>query len=182
MRCVTAFIGLSFVMFVSISSISRAQEPGQNGPVVVPGTLQEIALKFPIAERLGIKWDSATPADVGRYMGFLAGIEVVAKTIAGKEDHSSPTFEDYVAAISAQCMFPPNKPPFVEKYWPQIYPAFYSAITRNKLREAVGPQAVSISKTLQENGLDEFSKYFTKYLPTEETQYFQKIFDPTKLK
>jgi hypothetical protein len=65
MRCATAFIGFSFVMFVSAS---HAQEHGQNGPLVIPDTLQQIATKFPIAERLNIKWDSATLDDVGRYM------------------------------------------------------------------------------------------------------------------
>jgi hypothetical protein len=179
MRCATAFIGLSFVMFVSVS---RAQESGQNGPVVVPDMLQQIAVKFPIAERLGIKWDSATVGDVGRYMGFLAGVNVVAIQIAGMSDRSSPTNDDYVAALSAQCMFPPNKPPFVEPYWSQIYPAFYSATTRNKLRQAVGPQAVAISKAITKYGLDGFAKSFNEYLPTEQKQYFQNIFDPTKLK
>ena len=179
MRWSTAFIALSLVVFVSAS---HAQEPRQNGPVVVPDMLQQIALKFPIAERLGIKWDSATPGDVGRYMGFLAGANVVARQIAGMRDRSSPTNDDYVAALSAQCMFPPNKPPFVQPYWSQIYPAFYNETTRNELRQAVGPKAGAISDAIAKYGIDGFAKSFNDYLSTDEKQYFQNIFDPTKLK
>ena len=113
MRRAAVFIGLSFVMFISVS---RGQEPGRNGPAIVLEMLQQIAVKFPIAKRLGINWDSATLGDVGRYMGFLAGANVVARQIAGMRDRSSPTNDDYVAALSAQCMFPPNKPPFVQPY------------------------------------------------------------------
>ena len=179
MRRAAVFIGLSFVMFISVS---RAQEPGRNGPAIVLEMLQQIAVKFPIAKRLGINWDSATLGDVGRYMGFLAGVNVVASQIATMNHHSSPTFDDYVAALSVQCMWPPNKPPLVEQYWPQIYPAFYNEATRNKLRQAVGPQAGAVSYAISKYGIDGFSKSFSEYLPADQKQYFQNIFDPTKLK
>jgi hypothetical protein len=179
MQLATAFIALSLGMLVSVS---HAQEPGPNGPVVVPDTLQQIATKFPIAERLNIKWDSATLDDVGRYIGFLAGVNVVATQIAAMSHRSSPTPDDYFAALSMQCMWPPNKRPFIEPYWPQVYPAFYSVVTRNKLREAVGPQAPAVSDAITKYGVDGFAKSFTEYLPSDQKQYFQNIFDPTKLK
>lgn len=51
----------------SLEDRAGAQQP--NSPAIVSERLQEIAQGFPIAERLEIKWDSASPEDVGALHG-----------------------------------------------------------------------------------------------------------------
>ena len=64
------------------------------------------------AARLGIKWETANPSDVGRYMGTLAAIDIVAQTIAQKNGRN-PTRDDYLAGLASICWWPPNKPPII---------------------------------------------------------------------
>jgi hypothetical protein len=84
----------TWVVMVSLgmSSAALAQE---HGPIVLPELIQQMAAKFPVAERLGIKWGSASPEDIGRYMGFLAAVKVVADTIAMKNEREMPSVADY---------------------------------------------------------------------------------------
>jgi hypothetical protein len=160
-----------------------AAEPEQNGPTVVPDRLQQLAQKFPIAENLKINWDSATPSDVGRYVGFLAAVNVVATEIANKNDRKFPNDEDYIAAISIQCMFPPNKPPLVKPYWDLLFPAFYDEATRNKLKQAVQAKAFDLANVFAKPEVfSDFENNPSKFLPSDQKTYFDTVFDPTILK
>ena len=109
-------------------------------------------------------------------------MNVVASQIATMNHHSSPTFDDYVAALSVQCMWPPNKPPLVEQYWPQIYPAFYNEATRNKLRQAVGPQAGAVSYAISKYGIDGFSSHSANIFRPIKSNIFRKYIRPDEAK
>jgi hypothetical protein len=147
-------------------------------PIIIPEKLQIIAKEFPVAQRLGISWEDGktTDADIGTYLGFLAATAVVAEEIAKRNDRSVPTNDDYIAAISLQCIFPLNKPPFVEKTWPSQVAAFYNEGTRQILRQAVGPRAVAIPGYIAEKGIDDFIAAKGGF-PEEQQDYYQQFFD-----
>jgi hypothetical protein len=137
----------AWVMVVSlwVSSMALAQE---NRPIVLSERIQQMAAEFPVAERLGIKWGSASPEDIGRYIGFLAAANQIAITIAEKNDRKIPSDADYQASFAALCIWPPNKPPLAEPDWQNAFAAFDNQNVRRALQEAVGPLAVSLPKEI----------------------------------
>jgi hypothetical protein len=155
-------------------------ESDQNSPAIVPEMLQHIAAELGIAGRLDINWGSTTTDAVGLYMGVLAGINVVATTIADKNNRSTPTYQDYIAAIWSWCMWPPNKPPFIQEYWAAMSGAFYSATIREKLKAAVGPRTVALANELRGNAL--LGKSLEPDSQIEDkAKYFETVFNPTTL-
>ncbi|WP_442579600.1 hypothetical protein ACSBOB_29605 [Mesorhizobium sp. ASY16-5R] len=166
-------------IFVAMTVPRFANAEG-NMPIIIPERLQELAFKYPIADRLDINWNNAQPDDIGRYLGFLASVAVVAEEIGKQNNRSAPSDEDFVAAIGIQCIFPPNKPPLVESSWPAQVPAFYNEGVRNAIRAAVGPEAVALPAQLEKSGPDAYPTAF-EGLPTTSDQYFDKVFNVNKL-
>lgn len=106
-------------------------------------------------------------------MGLLAAADEIAETIASKNDRLQPSDNDFVAALSALCLFPPNnKPPFVEEYWPNAIAAFYSGSVRDSLQQAVGPTAVELSDTLQDNNISPLQHF---NYPDREEDYLEQM-------
>lgn len=130
---------------LAVSSAALAQE---NGPVVLSPQIQQLATKFPIAQRLGIKWGSASTNDIGRYMGFLAAANEIADAIAVKNNRKEPSNADYMAAFASLCIWPPNKPPIAESSWKSAFAAFDNQKVRDALRAGVGPLATSLPKEI----------------------------------
>src|SRR4051794_13695118 len=91
-------LALSVLGIISMAVVSIAQTEG-NGPVIIPERLQEIAKKYPITERLGIRWDKATTGDTGKYLGFLAAASELSASIARKDERKAPIDADYMAAF-----------------------------------------------------------------------------------
>jgi hypothetical protein len=108
-----------------------------------------MAIEFPVAERLGIKWGAATPDDIGRYMGLLAAINQVATTIALKNERKTASDDDYKAAFAAFCLWPPNKPPLAQPYWNQAFAAFSKQDIRDALQAGVGPLAITLPASIE---------------------------------
>ncbi len=161
--------------FIPVSAMAQ-----ENGPVIIPEQLQELALKFPIAERLKIDWNNAAPDDVGRYLGFLAATHEVAITVANSHDRKEPSNVDFLAALSIQCIWPNNKPPLIAESWPLQAPAFYSAAVREAIREAVGPTAKELPDRIEKIGQDAYAASGGS-LPTNAKQYYQDVFNIQKL-
>jgi hypothetical protein len=155
-----------WVVWFVMTGIASAQ----NGPVVIPEVLQEVAMKYAIADRLGIKWEGASTDDIGRYMGFLAAANEVARGIASKNSRETPDVQDFEAAVAALCVYPPNKPPVLEKYWPNMFPAFYDTELRDAIKGAVGPFASTLPSKLSESA-------DPKFWPQDEQEYKNKVLD-----
>ncbi len=167
------FVGLYFMTILP----SGAQE---NGPAIIPERVQELALKLGIPERIGLNWNAATSEQVGRYMGILASANEVAKEIALKNGRKEALDDDYRAAFSIQCMWPPNKPPIIEEYWSSLYPAYYSADVRQKLREAIGPEAIKLPAMIQSNR-DKMIANPSEFFPSTKEEYFKTVFNIKKV-
>jgi hypothetical protein len=76
---------------LALSSSQAAAQDG-NGPIILSERLQELALEYPVAERLSINWDQPDSDATGRYIGFLAATNVIADEIAeraGRDDCTS---------------------------------------------------------------------------------------------
>jgi hypothetical protein len=131
---------LALVTSIILPLPTMAQD---SGPVIIPEQIQKLAFQFPVAERLGIKWESATPDDIGRYMGILAAANEVAKAIALKNERATPTDEEYQAAFAVFCFWP-NKPPNAEPFWQKSFAAFGNQSVRNVLQSAIRPLAVEL--------------------------------------
>jgi len=137
------------VIAMATSIILSSPSAGEDGPKVIPERVQELAIKFPIAERLGIKWSAATPNDIGRYMGMLAATTEAATTIALKNGRKTPSDDDYTAAFAAFCFWPLNKPPLAEPYWDKAYGAFGNQKIRDSIQGAVGPLTVALPALIE---------------------------------
>ena len=140
-----------------ISSFSPA-DAEDNQPLILSTRVQEIARDYGVEERLQIDWNEAKPEDITRYIGLLASAETIAAEIAARNDRKQPEEADYRAAFISLCLWPPNKPPFVEESWPAQIPAFYSAKERALLREAVGKTAASLPSYFSQFTEAEFAK------------------------
>ncbi|TPK60142.1 hypothetical protein FJ930_28675 [Mesorhizobium sp. B2-4-15] len=62
---------ISILFSVFVGAAAQAQE---KGPSIIPERLQQIALTTPLADRLHVNWESASPTEIGQYMGLLAAI------------------------------------------------------------------------------------------------------------
>jgi len=165
------------MLLVLICGQAVAQD--ENGPIILSERLQELALEYPVAERLGIDWAEPSENAVGRYISFLAATDVVAREIASRAGRESPTDSDYQTALFLQCIWPPNKPVVVEEYWPLEEPAFYSAAVRGLLQKAVGPGAETFAATLSETQSREAAlaaMEASSFLKSED-EYLTNIFD-----
>ena len=153
-----------------------AQE--ENGPIILSERLQQLALEYPVAERLGINWSEPDETATQRYIGFLAATNVLAGEIATRAGREAPTDTDYQTALFLQCIWPPNKPVLVEKYWPLEEPAFYNAALRDALRKAVGPEVQKFAAVLDETqSPEETFKLIAESLVASEDTYFAQFFD-----
>jgi hypothetical protein len=155
----------------------------ENAPSIISTRLQELAHSSPLAERLGIKWESATAEDIGRYMGMLASTQVIAARVAN-ESGREPADADYLAALAAQCLFPPNKPAFVEKFWPTLQASFSRDDVRASIWEAVGPQTLELSTMLfAANNQNDWVAAMAsdKNFPSTPEEYYRYVFDVNKL-
>ncbi|QPC44508.1 hypothetical protein HW532_18485 [Kaustia mangrovi] len=161
-------------MVAILATGSVATVSAEDGPIIVPERIQEIALEFPVSKRLEIDWAEAEASDVARYMGFLAATTVIAEKIAKGNSRERPSDDDYRAALTAQCIGPPNKPPLVQEYWESEVPAFYNSKVRATLREAVGPLAVEIASNWGE-GQDKAWSTVDATWPTKADAYFDKV-------
>lgn len=162
------------------SEASAQEAQSENSPVIIPERLQLLATQLPVASRLGIDWQQASTADITKYVGFLASTAVLAKDMAKRNERSTPTDDDFLAALTLQCIWPPNKPPFVERYWPDQVAAFFDVNVRNALREAVGPVGWDIPAVLGKYGKEQFAAE-GGFLPLNENEYFDQVFDPRHL-
>lgn len=150
---------------------ANAQE---DGPVIVSEQVQRLAADFPIADRLGIKWGGASTADIGRYMGMLAALSEVAKTVGLKNGRETPSDDDYKAAFAAFCIWPPNKPPIAEPYWEKVMAAFDNAKVRDALRANVGYLTVELPSLISSGQADD--AVLAKW-PKDEAGYSSSVFD-----
>lgn len=141
---------LSAIIIICLAPFVSAEE---HRPAIVSERVQEIARDIGVAVELGIVWEDASPEDVGRYMGILAGASEVALVLARENGRFAPSDEDYQAALIALCFFPPNKPPLLSEFWPDVYPAFYSQEVRDILSQNVGGVAVEWPELLREHGI-----------------------------
>ena len=172
-------MGLRYIVFsfvLALGSQVVAQEA--NGPIILSERLQEIALEYPVAQRLGINWDDPGSEATSRYIGFLAATNVLAKEIADRSGRDAPTDDDYRTALFLQCIWPPNKPALVEEYWPLEEPAFYNAAVRDALRKGVGPGADKFAAVLAEtkSGEATFADVASGAVDSKDT-YFAEFFD-----
>lgn len=150
---------------------------------IVPEQLQRLAAQNNIANRLGINWEVANSADVGRYMGALAAADIAARTIAGSNGRKDPTEADYLSGLTAMCWWPPHKPPIITSEEQQrYYPAFYSARVREELPKAVGQTAITLPSLIEGKSLGAIEAALAKVLPTERQKYFDVVFNPDKLR
>ena len=134
------FSVITFAVMAILPTLGLAQE---NGPVIVPERVQKLALQYPVAERLGFEWEAATPDDIGRYMGLLAGTYEAAKAIAFSNKRETPSDEDYEAAFAVFCWWP-NKPPNAEPYWSKSFHAFGNESVRKAIQSGIGPLAAEL--------------------------------------
>lgn len=138
-----------FLILISLLLVAMPSRAQENGPVIIPELIQKMALSFPLAERLDIKWDTASPEDVGRYMGLLAAASEAATTIAAKNGRTIPIEVDYQAAFAAFCLWPPNKPPLIEPQWNAAVAAFGSQQARDLIKAGVGPLAIALPAAIE---------------------------------
>src|SRR5689334_22226565 len=104
---------LALVVLGSVTVKAHAEDG--NSPIIVPERLQQLAAENRVAERLQINWNADVSSDaVSRYLGLLAAINEVAETIARGNQREVPGDNDYLAAMAAFCLYPPNKPPIAE--------------------------------------------------------------------
>ena len=161
-----------------------------------------LALDFRVHESMGIDWNDASSEDVGNYMGMLAAVDVIAETISLQNDRLLPSLSDYAAAFTAACLWPPNKPPLVRHDWQLLYPASYDLSTRTRLSAAVGEIAIHLPNEF--TYLEQYDLTYatgTVYsglayvegvlvldpeqeiaLPTEKTEYYEKVLDLRQLR
>ncbi|WP_146258140.1 hypothetical protein [Sinorhizobium medicae] len=158
-----------------ILSSSPAHAEG-NQPLILSTRVQEIARDYSIEKRLDIDWNNAKPEDITRYVGLLASAQTIAGEIAARNDRKQPEEADYRAAFISLCLWPPNKPPFVEQSWPAQIPAFYNEDERALLRKAVGTTAASLPFYFSQLTQAEFEKAATS-LPTEQEEYYADVFN-----
>jgi hypothetical protein len=161
-----------------LGSPSWAQEPS---PAIIPESLQQLSIELGIPDRLGIEWAGVTSEDIGRYMGILAGVNEIAIEIATRSGREEPSTVDYQAAFAAACMWPNNKPPTIQKYWPVLVGAFADQSVRDELRAAVGPAAVQLVDTISEDQTL-VSDDPTAFFPESEASYFQEFLDIGRVK
>lgn len=137
----------SICLFVAVLLVPIRASAQENGPIIIPEKLQRIAAdpKFKLADRLGIKWDGATIEDTGRYLGLIAAASELAMSISNKDGRKEVDENDFAAALSILCLYPPNKPPLVEPYWGNIMPAYFNQSVRTVLDKAVGPGAIELT-------------------------------------
>lgn len=166
---------LAFALMLAIGGQAVAQE--DDGPIILSERLQEIALEYPIAERLGINWKDTGPDATTRYIGFLSATNVLAKEIADRAGRESPTDDDYRTALFLQCIWPPNKPALVEEYWSLEQPAFYSAAIREALRKGVGPGADKFAAVLAETQSPDATFANVASHAVDKDTYFAEFFD-----
>ena len=171
MKCNLSIFSMVTIVVFLIAAPSYCDEP-----YAIPERVQILAKDFPISERLNIDWAHAKTNDIGRYIGFLSAVSVIGEEIAKENGRDLPIDADYISALAGLCIFPPNKPPMVEKYWPIQEPAYFDAKVRMALREAVGPLLIGLPMAMTGNGqaaliLEE------KAFPTEEDQYFDEVLD-----
>lgn len=169
---------VALATFLALAAIASAED---FYPTVVPERLQELALKFPIAGRLNIDWAKATPMDTGRYMGALASANEIAREVAKRAGREKPEDADYIAGLSAQCMWPPNKPPVFEKYWPILFTAYYDSRVRAALHEAVGPNVQALTEAIEKSGTDVIVEQTSTFFPANLEDYFTKMLNPEPL-
>lgn len=148
----------------------------QTEPVIVSERAQEIAAGYPIADRLGIDWDGAEPADTGRYIGLIAAAETVAREIARRNEREEPIDADYHSAFIVFCLWPPNKPPLVEKYWEVQETAYFDSEMRSILADAVRDVAVKMPAFFSDFDQSEFEAVNAE-LPIDQKSYFDFVFD-----
>lgn len=165
-------LGKILALVLAVASIVSGASAQENGPTIIPEQVQRIAAEYPVASRLGIEWGSASPEQVGKYMGLIAAVNEAAKGIALKNGRETPSDSDFRAAFSAWCIFPPNKPPVAEPYWPKAFRAFGSGQIRQQIRAAVGPLAVQLSG-LYDTG--EAVKAVESTWPTDEKNYWDEV-------
>jgi hypothetical protein len=159
------------LVVAGIASMSNASAQ-ENGPTIIPEQIQRIAAEYPVADRLGIEWGSASPEQIGKYMGLIAAVNEAAKGIALKNGRETPSDSDFRAAFSAWCIFPPNKPPLAESHWPQAFRAFGNEEMRQAIRASIGPLAVQLSGL--END-DERVKAVESTWPKDSKDYFDEV-------
>ncbi len=163
---VIAFIVLASVVI----SPARAQE---DEPIIIPERLQQIALTTPMAERLHVNWQSASPTEIGQYIGLLAAVNQVAIVVAAKNGRDTPSDEDYLAGLAAWCLFP-NNPPIAEPYWPRAYSAFGSEKVRAEIRAAVGSLATQLPAFIEKGSAQ---REVDEKWPKDEKAYFNDVLD-----
>ncbi|PBB96446.1 hypothetical protein CK224_19175 [Mesorhizobium sp. WSM3862] len=161
-------------MLVIVSMLlGAAAQAQEEGPSIIPERLQQIALKTPLADRLHVNWESASPTEIGEYMGLLAAINQASIAIALKNGRDAPSDSDYMAGFAAWCLFP-NKPPIAEPFWPRAYGAFGSAKVRSEIRNAVRPLAVQLPSYIDK---DEAREVVEKKWPQDPKAYFSDVLD-----
>lgn len=165
---------VAVLVSVFFGDVVMAQE---NGPIVIPERLQKIAASSSLASRLGVKWDSVSPENIGRYMGLLAAANEVAIVAARKNGRETPSDEDYEAGLAAWCLWP-NKPPIAEPYWPKAYAAFGNEIVRGEIRAAVGPLVTQLPAFAQKGQAQEV---IDTQWPKDTKSYFNEVLDLGKL-
>ncbi len=101
-----------------------------------------------MAERLGIKWGSATTEDIGKYMGMLAAATEMAQAIAINNKRDAPSDQDFQAAFAALCFWP-NKPPNAQPFWEKTFAAFGNESVRQALQSAIRPLAVELPAQIE---------------------------------
>ncbi|MCZ8546312.1 hypothetical protein OOJ09_19155 [Mesorhizobium qingshengii] len=170
---------ISFAAIVG-TNVSAQDTQVENGPVIIPERLQQLATEFPVARRLGVDWQKASAGDITKYVGFLASTAVLANEVASRNKRKAPSDDDFLAALSMQCIWPPNKPPFVEQYWPAQIVAFYDEKVRDALRKAIGPAGFGMPSVIEKYGKDQFAAE-GGFLPQKEDDYFKQVFDPRQL-
>ena len=143
---------------------------------IVAEELQRLAVEHNVAARLGIKWERADLADVGRYMGILTASDIIARKVADKNGRLAPSRADYLAALASVCIWPPNKPPVLTSEDQEVlYSTFYSAKLKTALPNAVGPVAIQLPSLINGRTQTEIDAAIKEHVPTNRSQYFQKV-------
>lgn len=138
----------AFLALVTVSMLTPPVAAQDSAPVIVPERIQKIALEYPVAERLGIKWEAATTDDIGRYMGMLAAANEMAQAIAIKNNRASPDDADFQAAFAALCFWP-NKPPNAQPFWEKTFAAFGNESVRQALQSSIRPLAAELPAQIE---------------------------------
>ncbi|PBB36890.1 hypothetical protein [Mesorhizobium sp. WSM3868] len=161
---------------IAISSTAAAQE---DGPIILPDRLQQLATEFPVAERLHISWAQASLEDIGRYVGLLSAVNEVANSIALKNDRKAASDDDYRAAFSVFCFWPVNKPPLAEPFWNTAAEAYGSEKVRMALGQSIGPLAVALPEMIKDGSA---SDEVLKKWPQTKAEYMKYVIDLESLK